>query len=145
MTERAAPHARLGLERPDRRIDAERSCFEDLHGYPDEARFISALNRQVRTHSGFMANFIIDVLCQVRDDDLVSRLRGHRGDYLRIARNCFAGMGDHATRHEAFATIFAAGADLLVDWENVPWELADLAESLLVCEAAAIKTANEGF
>jgi len=51
----------------------------------------------------------------------------------------------HEMRHEAIATIFAAGAGLLVAWENAPWGLSDLTESLLVCEAAAIKTANEGF
>ncbi len=126
-------------------LDDGRSWFEDLHGYPDEAKFLSALNRLVTTHSGFMASFIICVLLDLRHHDWVSKLRRHRDDYLRMARNSFAGMGDHTTRHEAFATIFAAGADLLVDFELVPWQLSDLAESLLVCEAAAIKTAIEGF
>jgi hypothetical protein len=126
-------------------LDDGRSWFEDLHGYPDEAKFLSALNRLVTTHSGFMASFIICVLLDLGHHDWVSKLRRHRDDYLRMARNSFAGMGDHAMSHEAFATIFAAGADLLVDFELVPWQLSDLAESLLVCEAAAIKTANEGF
>jgi hypothetical protein len=99
-----------------------------------------------RCSIGFMANFFIGVFCEVRDidDDLVSTLRRHHGNYLKKAGNCFAGNGDHAMRHEAFATIFAAGG-LLVDWENVPWGVSDLTESLLVCEAAAIKTAKEGF
>jgi Domain of unknown function (DUF927) len=139
--------ARGGLE--DGLIDIAlhdgRSYFEDLHGHPNEAEFLSTLNRLVRTHSGFMANFLIGVLCDVRDGDLVSTLCGHRYNYLSMARTRFAGKGDHAMRHEAFATIFAAGAGLLVDWENVSWELSDLAESLLVCEAAAINTANEGI
>jgi hypothetical protein len=126
-------------------LDDGRSWLEYLHDYPNEKSFLSALNRLVRTHSGFMASFIIDVLCDVRGEDLVSTLRRHRNNYLRMARNCFTGEGDHVMRHEAFATIFAAGAGLLVDWENVPWELSDLAESLLVCEGAAIKTAKEGF
>ena len=152
-TDMAAARARLhgavrgGLE--DRLIDIAlddgRSWFEDLHGYPDEARFLSALNRLVTTHTGFMASFIIGVLLELRRDDWVSTLRRNRDDCLKMARNCFAGVGDHTTRHEAFATIFATGAYLLVDCEFVPWRISDLAESLLVCEAAAIKTANEGF
>ena len=126
-------------------LDDGRSWIEDLHDYPDEAIFLSALNRLVRTHSGFVANFIIEVLCDVRHGDLVSTLRRYRNDHLGIARNCFARTGDYTTRHEAFATIFAAGASLLVDCELVPWKLSDLREALLVCEAAAIKTANDGF
>ena len=126
-------------------LDDGRSWIEDLHDYPDEEIFLLELNRQVRTHSGFMASFIIDVLLDMRDDDSVPTLRRYRDDYLQRARNCFAGVGDHTTRHEAFATIFATGEYLLVDCEHVPWRISDLAESLLVCEAAAIKTANEGF
>ncbi len=145
---RARRHGAVRGRLQDRLIDIAlddgRSWFEDLHDYPNETSFLSALNRLVRTHSGFMASFIIDVLCDVRDD-LVSTLREQRDDYLKMARRCFAGKGDHTARHEAFATIFAAGAGLLVDCELVPWELSDLRESLLVCEAAAIKTANEGF
>ena len=72
-------------------LDEGRSWIEDLHDYPDEAIFLSVLNRLVRTHSGFMANFIIEVLCDVRHDDLVSTLRRYRNDHLEIARNCFAG------------------------------------------------------
>ncbi len=126
-------------------LDDGRSWIEDLHDYPDEEIFLLELNRQVRTHSGFMASFIIEVLLYMRDDDSVPTLRRYRDDYLQMARNCFAGVGDHTTRHEAFATIFATGEYLLVDCEFVPWRISDLGESLLVCEAAAIKTANEGF
>jgi hypothetical protein len=127
-------------------LDDGRSWIEDLHDYPNETSFLSALNRLAGVHSGFMANFLIGVFCEVRDigDDLVSTLRRHRGNYLKKAGNCFTGKGDRAMPHEAFATIFAAGG-LLVDWENVPWGVSDLTESLLVCEAAAIKTAKESF
>ncbi len=41
-------------------LDDRPSWIEELHDYPDEATFLSALNRLVRTHSGFMANFIIE-------------------------------------------------------------------------------------
>ena len=99
-------------------LDDRPSWFEDLHGYSNEANFLSAVNRLVRRNGGFMASFIIEVFCEVRNDHLVSRLRRHRDDYLKIAQHRFAAMGDHAMRHEAFGTIFAAGASLLVDWEN---------------------------
>ena len=127
-------------------LDDGRSWIEDLHGFPNKARFLSAFNRLVRKHSGFMASYIIEIFCDVVQNlnDFGSTLREHRNDYLRMGRNCFAGMGEHTTRHETFATIFAAGTGLLVNFVR-PLELSDLTESLLVCEAAAIKTANEGF
>jgi hypothetical protein len=128
-------------------LDDGQLWFEELHDYPDEARFLSALNRQLRNHCGFMADIILHTIGMWRNSatDLAPRLQMHRDEYLKIAQKSFAGNGGHDTHHEAFATIFAAGATFLVDCELVRWTLSDLTESLLVCEAAAIKTATEGW
>jgi Domain of unknown function (DUF927) len=128
-------------------VDDGQPWIADLHDYPNESAFLSALNRLVRRQSGYIAAFFIEILCDVLPhvDSFVPQLQGYRDSYLRMARDSFAAMGDHAMRHEAFATIFAAGAGILVSMIGGPLELSDLTDSVLACEAAAIKTANEGF
>ena len=140
--------ARGGLE--DRLIDIaldnSQSWLEELHGYPDDKTFLSDFHWLVRTHSGFLANFIVGYLDEMRyGDGWISKRHRRRKQYLKIARKSFAGRGDHEARHQAFATIFAAGESLLVGCELVPWSRSDLVESLLKCEAAAIDTANAGL
>ena len=141
--------ARGGLEARliDIALDDSQSWFEELHGYSDAEEFLNALHWLVRTHSGFEANFVVGYLDQMRRDDdaWVSKRHRRRKQYLKIARKSFAGKGDHEARHQAFATIFAAGESLLVGCELVPWTRSDLVEALLKCEAAAINTANAGL
>jgi hypothetical protein len=128
-------------------LDDGRSWIENLHDHPNQSSFLLELNRLVRAQGGFIAAFFIEILYDVLPhvDSFVPDLHRYRDDYLRMARDRFAEMGDHTARHEAFATIFAAGAGLLVSFFGHLLELSDLTESVLVCEAAAIKTANEGF
>jgi uncharacterized protein DUF927 len=108
---RARRHGAVRDGLQDRLIDIAldgRSWIEDLHDYPNETSFLSALDRVVGTRSGFAANFIIEVLEDVRDD-YVSTLHWQRNEHLRLARNCFAGKGDHTTLHEAFADLRCRG------------------------------------
>jgi hypothetical protein len=128
-------------------LEDGRSWIENLHDHPNESSFLLELNGRVRAQGGFIAALFIEILYDVLPNvhSFVPDLHRYRDDYLRMARERFAEMGDHTARHEAFATIFAAGAGLLVSFYDDLLELSDLTESVLVCEAAARKTANEGF
>jgi hypothetical protein len=125
-------------------LDDGQSCFEDLHDYADEGGFVAGLQRLARNTSGYVANTIVDLLCESEEGDSREPPRAVRESYVASARGCFGRSGAYAEHHSAFATIYAAGVQLLIETEFVPWTMSELEESILICEAAAIRTAGKG-